>query len=311
MGCNTSKSLTSKQNFAVVPKTSTLKHTDDDDQNLPVEPIHPTNPLTKEIPASNQPNEIEYKPWYCNLGHTMYQVEEIDGTCTRCKSTDISIICQSVDHVKLCSQCFGMTCDGDHNTNKNTDDTTRHRLIQSNQPNQCCTLCQEFDEIETIGTTFSCGSNCDYNICKNCYATLRLSTSRGARGSFINHIMKQKMSQENIVKEEQNIHNKQYQEEKYQEETTNNISMNTLSSREVVEFVSDVDVMFSFASATGGLTLSKYLRERLLQDLPKYLNEKSVYIDCVNLRDRKDTHTTLTTNVETGEKYNKVENPHW
>ena len=300
MGCTSSNALNT--DLTIVPVTVQKP-----------ESTELTEPTTTEsiVKLDDEPHQkvdciSVYKAWHCNQNHEMHQVELTGEKCTRCLSAAVVIACECIDHVKLCEDCFGMTCDGAQKTSSD------HRLIQSNQPEQVCTLCKKFDGIEKLGTMYSCGARCHYNICEQCYCTKLRSTSRGATGNFIKYVMNQKMKEQK-TKDQKDQNDIKY-EEKYEEkrkEKPQNPTSSALSSREVVEFVSDVDVMFSFASATGGLALSKYLRDKLLTELPSVLNEKSVYIDCVNLRNQKDTFTTTATNAKTGENYTKIQNPHW
>jgi hypothetical protein len=93
----------------------------------------------------------------------------------------------------------------------------------------------------------------------------------------------------------------------------------SLPTKEVIEFVQDCDVLFSFASRTGGLDVSKLLRTCLLNQLGDVTSggdgtlssNESVYIDCLNLRSRQDTVVEIATNPTTGQEFAKILNPHW
>ena len=240
-----------------------------------------------------------YKPWHCSQGHVLQEIQNENSICTRCQSKEVKMACESDQcQIKLCEPCFTMKCDGSHG---NENDATCHRLLRVLRMLESCTLCKEFDGIDTNPTLYSCHAGCSYHICEQCYMIQVNSKSRGARGSFIRQVMQEKEAEEG--KCASTI------------ESNSQPSNSLPSSKEVVEFVSNVNVLFSFASSKGGLSLSKYLRTHLLNYLyPKGAtekNEKTIYIDCVALRNRKETTCTRLTNANTGKEYIKIENPHW
>ena len=91
----------------------------------------------------------------------------------------------------------------------------------------------------------------------------------------------------------------------------------TLPTREIMKCMQHCKVLFSFGSKNGGLKLAKLLRNELRKD-NGWNVQSSAYIDCVDIKDHKDTRETPWVGKDgrpvcdfDGEPIIKVTNCHW
>jgi hypothetical protein len=145
----------------------------------------------------------------------------------------------------VCGQCYQVTCNGHNGSAASSAITVQHRLHERATPSTDC-FCDGCNSA-TAPTVYYCSSpSCDYDLCHACFlARSRNGTeSRGAKADYLRHFLTTRGG---------SIDRGGTARLRVESKVDGVVTVESLPTREVVEFVHECDVLFSFASRTGGL----------------------------------------------------------